>query len=282
MGLQLTLVNCVPDGPITYSAYVEYISHGRADRIETQGVLTNGSFLDFGNAIQGGTLRSSVEAPVRELYGEHRHLTLHFESANEIVGSNPSKTDIRAHLGSIEAQVTAYRESRFRQFDLAGQPVFGLPNGFGVMQPDPPSASEQIWDWKANIDEGLARFAVKANDAAGYPARVRRQFPKATDFTAQQLGLETYQRYNGGAYWQWDDQAQKWINNPPNSYADESFRIENLVRAGTPPGDWNWCLVFESNDGDPHIERGMGRCFEVQFDHIGSADTLAIHGQSSD
>ncbi|NOT27767.1 MAG: hypothetical protein HOP16_16900 [Acidobacteria bacterium] len=70
------------------------------------------------------------------------------------------------------------------------------------------------------------------------PARVRKQYRKAKDFTPEQLRLETYQRYNGGAYWEWDNGKRQWVKSPPNDYADESVRIEELVTSGRPPADW--------------------------------------------
>jgi hypothetical protein len=159
---------------------------------------------------------------------------------SSIRGVNPTKAEVKDRLSGINAQVTAYRESRFRQFDTSGLPLFGPPNGFGIMQLDTPAATaRQVWDWKTNVDAGIALFSAKANDARTYPARVRQKYPDASDFTSAQLRLETYQRYNGGAYWKWDDINKAWVKSPPNSYADESVSIETAVMSGNPPADWS-------------------------------------------
>lgn len=228
------------NGELEYSSFIEYTEHNRNDRTQTiTGRSSSLSFtINFGDVVQGGRFAISLRIPWKHTSGQTGVLQATGESS--VRGINPSKADIRGRLGSIETQVTAYRESRFRQFDASELPLFGPPNGFGVMQLDtPPATARQVWDWKANVDAGKALFNTKANDARTYPARVRQQHPDATDFTAEQLKLETYQRYNGGAYWKWDDTNKVWVKTPPNTYADESYAIEKAVVAGNPPGDWN-------------------------------------------
>jgi hypothetical protein len=230
----------VLNGEIRYSALIEYKENGRNDATQTiAGRSASLSFtINFGDVIQGGRFFIDMIVPWRHPSGQAG--ANRFAGESSVRGINPAKGDVKARLASIELQVTAYRESRFRQFDGSELPLFGPPNGFGVMQLDnPPATARQIWDWKGNVDAGMALFATKANDARTYPARVRQQYPDATDFTAAQLRLETYQRYNGGAYWKWDDVNKVWIRNPPNSYADESLAIEKSVSAGNPPADWN-------------------------------------------
>jgi hypothetical protein len=108
------------------------------------------------------------------------------------------------------------------------------------MQLDTPAPTpRQVWDWKSNVDAGAALFRQKQQDARTYPARVRQQFPDATDFNGEQLKLETYQRYNGGGYWEWDDVNKRWKGRQTNGYGDESVRIEQSVAAGAPPPEWN-------------------------------------------
>lgn len=228
------------NGELQYSSFIEYREHGRNDVTQTiTGRSASLSFtVNFGDVIQGGRFFIDLTIPWRHTSGQTG--TLHATGESSVRGINPSKSDVRSRLGLIEAQVTAYRESRFRQFDVSELPVFGPPNGFGVMQLDnPPATARQIWDWKANVDAGKALFAVKASDARTYPMRVRQQFPDAPDFTTEQLKLETYQRYNGGAYWKWDDPHKVWVSSPPNNYANESLSIERSVAAGNPPGEWN-------------------------------------------
>ena len=226
------------NGELTYSAAIEYIEHGRTDKIQVTGRSATPAFaVNFGDIIQGGRFVISLSVPWRHTNGQTGSTGTTGESS--VRGQNPSKSDIRSRLGSIEAQVTGYRESRFRQFGSDDLPLFGPPNGFGVMQLDnPPATAREVWDWKANVDAGLALFRQKAADARGYPARVRKQYPEATNFTPEQLKLETYQRYNGGAYWKWDDAQNAWTRAAPNRYGDESLALERAVSGGRPPSDW--------------------------------------------
>jgi hypothetical protein len=228
------------NGEIQYSSFIEYTEHNRNDRTQTiTGRSASLSFtVNFGDVVQGGHFSIDLTIPWKHTSGQTGIGRLTGQSS--VRGINPTKADSKARLGGIEVQVTGYRESRFRQFDSSELPLFGLPNGFGIMQLDtPPATARQVWDWKANVDAGKALFATKANDARTYPARVRQQYPDATDFTAEQLKMETYQRFNGGAYWKWDDANKKWVKSPPNNYADESLAIETAVLGGNPPGDWN-------------------------------------------
>jgi hypothetical protein len=225
---------------IIYNSWIEYKEYGRNEKSPIiQGKSRSLSFsIDYGNFVMGGIVWLKVVATVRYPNGHFGILQNTFYS--NIRGKNPTKEIIRDRLNNIELQVTAYRESRFRQFDQEGKPLFGAPNGFGIMQIDnPPATITQIWNWQLNIDAGKALWAQKTKDAETYPSRVRTQYPSATDFTPDELKLETYQRYNGGAYWKWDDQAKKWVKSPPNNYAEESIRIESLILSGNIPNDWN-------------------------------------------
>jgi hypothetical protein len=228
------------NGEASYSSFIDYREHGRNDKSHTvQGRTNTLNFsINFGAIIQGGTFHLDLTVPWRHTSGATG--VQQFQGVSSIRGVNPPKTDVRSRLSDIALQVTAYRESRFRQFAADELPLFGAPNGFGIMQLDtPPATARQVWDWKENVDAGAALFAQKKQDARTYPARVRRQFPDAVDFDAEQLKLETYQRYNGGGYWQWNDIDKRWAAGTTNGYADESRRIEMLVNAGTPPADWN-------------------------------------------
>jgi len=225
---------------IIYNSWIEYKEFGRNEKSPNiQGKSRSLSFsIDHGNVLMGGIVWLKVVATVRYPNGQFGILQNTFYS--NIRGKNPTKELILGRLVNIELQVTAYRESRFRQFDQAGKPLFGAPNGFGIMQIDnPPATITQIWNWQSNIDAGRTLWAQKAKDAVTYPSRVRKQYPKATEFTPEELKLETYQRYNGGAYWKWEDRTKKWVNSPPNNYANESIRIENLILSGNLPNDWN-------------------------------------------
>jgi len=228
-------------GEIQYSAVIEYKEHGRNDASHGASGRSGslGFTVDFGDIIQGGTFTLEMVVPLRR-DSDGATGNLRVTGTSSVRGDNPTKADVRSRLGELPLQVTAYRESRLRQFDASGLPLFGPPNGFGVMQLDtPPATARQLWDWRQNVDAGVALFRQKANEARTYPGRVRNNYPDATDFTPEQLKLETYQRYNGGGYWQWDDANKRWVVKPNNGYADESLRIEKSVADGNPPPDWN-------------------------------------------
>ena len=228
------------NGEVQYMAFIEYTEHGRTDKTApVSGRAVALAFtINFGDVLQGGQFVVDLVIPWKNASGQTG--TKQTRIQGSIRGTNPTKAAIKARLGSIELQVTAYRESRFRQFDSAGLPLFGPPHGFGVMQLDnPPATARQVWDWKTNVDAGKSLWAVKAQDATGYPSRERRKYPDVTNFTAEQLKLEIYQRYNGGAYWKWDDARKTWFKGPINSYADDAYALEQQVQAGQAPPDWS-------------------------------------------
>lgn len=236
----------VVNGEVSWTVEIRYLENGRKDYAPTlQGRMSPGRVdrvawqVDPGDMLQGGQCIVSIRVPwVHVNNPNNAGVWNQTWDQLSIRGDSPTNAEVRARLGEITCQVTAYRESRFKQFK-DGLPLYGPPNGFGIMQLDnPPATSRQLWDWKQNCDGGVSLFKQKALEAKTYPARVRKQYPKAKDFTPEQLRLETYQRYNGGAYWEWDNGKRQWVKSPPNDYADESVRIEELVISGRPPADW--------------------------------------------
>lgn len=203
----------------TYTATITYNDHGRNDQITKQGSSDSPSFsIDFGDVL-GGTFELVASIPCNADDGSST--TVPYDSSTNVLGSNPSKDDVKNALGSPEIQVIAFQESKFAQFLGNGQPLFGPPNGFGIMQLDtPPPTGFQVWNWPANVQAGLILYNQKKADAEGYPGRTKQEFPNATDFTPDQLQMETWQRYNGGHYWKWDDPNQQWVRDAPNNYAD--------------------------------------------------------------
>lgn len=162
--------------------------------------------------------------------GVHRkEVTL--QNPFRIVGLNPSKQEIRAEL-TLEEQVLAYLESRFRQFKQNRDfPLWGDPDGWGIMQVDPPSNDDQLWNWRVNVQEGKRRFQQdKVRLARSYAERVRngttwkedrtgihytdpikpnkdwyiRPYKNAEDLSDDELISEMFQRYNGGVYLRWE------------------------------------------------------------------------------
>ena|GEM_PF-4438935 len=112
-------------------------------------------------------------------------------------GENPPKAAIQQRLDNGDAEQTTWlrkiacQESLQRQFATVLNPsLFRYPGeplmssdglgGAGVMQitktdrlPEGPGLAE-LWDWRANVDEGKRVFADKLSEAQNYPEQVRR------------------------------------------------------------------------------------------------------------
>lgn len=231
---------------VQYSSVIEYNEHGRSDReVAAQGESPGTSVtLDFGNTIQGGTLTVTARLFLYKEDNGSEFGAKDLVSIINIKGRNPTKASIRERLATVQLQVIAYKESRFRQFGNDGMPLFGPPRGFGVMQIDtPPATARQIWDWHANVDAGVTLMAEKRQIAQSYLDHIRSEHQEAPAWTAEQWSLELYCLYNGGHYWLWDQESRAWSINVPNTaartYAEDAKRIEDLVNSGTPPTDWD-------------------------------------------
>jgi len=133
-----------------------------------------------------------------------------------VKGFNPDKEVVKSKL-TLQEQVLAYLESspKWTQFHDNGFPGFGADHGFGIMKVDPPSDDEQIWNWSANIAEGLDRFNnQKLTSARGYAKRIRLgtsrkdKYPIAyenvTDLSEEEIYQDAVQLYNGGHFWRWE------------------------------------------------------------------------------
>ena len=96
-----------------------------------------------------------------------------------IRGTNPGSSSVEAMFAGspwyakyIARWECGYNET-YKQFNTSGVlgpapenyrgcPNWGAPNGWGIMQLDEPAATaQQLWDWRANVREGLARLAQK-------------------------------------------------------------------------------------------------------------------------
>jgi hypothetical protein len=119
--------------------------------------------------------------------------------AGSIIGTNPNGMLVNAYLvskfnasgfGAILKQ-----ESNYRHFNGQNEPIKSFDNGYGMCQLTTPVPSyDQVWNWKRNIDGGLALFAQKYTAAIAYLSQSGRSY------TADQLKREAVCRWNGGAY----------------------------------------------------------------------------------
>lgn len=131
----------------------------------------------------------------------------------KIKATNPSQDEVSAYLATkpdaAGFEKILRHESKFKNFGATGEPIKSFDNGFGMCQLTTPAPTlDQMWNWKLNIDGGLALFAAKRGAAARYLSQSGRTY------TEDQLLREAVCRWNGGAYHVWDAAAGKWIRNP--------------------------------------------------------------------
>ena len=161
-------------------------------------------------------------------------------SVGKLLGGQISKQSVLSGI-DIPLKAIIYNETSYRkyqQFNLnnngkynpKGYPIYGYPNGFGLLQIDNPPPSElQLWNWKENRAEGQRRHDRNINLAQNYGNRIRNgnyidnkeknlykikisknniiimKYINATDLvTDEQLLKDAFQRYNSGRpYWYW-------------------------------------------------------------------------------
>jgi hypothetical protein len=244
----------ITDGTVVIAphveVYVEYTDVGRNDRTDTlaiDGEIIDPTHwrvvIDFGDRVQGGTLYVNLRVVAVNPNGQEVELVA--SDSSVVTGINPTKAEVKARLAELRFQVLAYKESRFQQFNAQGMPKANkVSKDFGIMQlhqtTNTPTA-RQIWDWKQNVDAGVALFRSKEPIVRQHFKNIRDEYPDAPELTADQLKLAYYQYYNGGFYWKWNNVAKAWqkMSAAATKYADDCLRVENLVRAGTPPADWD-------------------------------------------
>jgi hypothetical protein len=196
--------------------------------------------------------------------------------AHAVWGVNPTKQEIRDAAGDrVNVHVVFHRESRFTQFAGApadiGRTVVGPhtvlradDDGYGIGQlTNPHPTSRQLWDWRDNVADSVARLDRFRADALTYAGQVReglpwnaatgrapwpanegQAFPDAPDFTEDQLDLEMWARYNSGRRYHDYDPAsgQWWRQTHPSTgitvYAPELLAMRQQVEGGTLPRGW--------------------------------------------
>jgi hypothetical protein len=75
-----------------------------------------------------------------------------------INGMNPTAASVMTALGTNPWFIRdiAYDESKYMQFTGSGNPLFGAPHGFGIMQLDPPASQLDVFEWTQNVTDGVA------------------------------------------------------------------------------------------------------------------------------
>lgn len=152
-----------------------------------------------------------------------------------IKGTNPAAADITAYLatkaGSAGFEQIIAHEAKYKHFRDNGQPIKSFDNGYGMCQLTTPTPTfEQVWNWKHNVDGGLALFAQKRAAAITYLSQSGRSY------TDDQLRYETVCRWNGGKYHVWDQATGGWVR-PSHILCDSQT------------GNIGWDMTKEMNEG---------------------------------
>lgn len=151
-------------------------------------------------------------------------------------GQNPSPTQVTEYVETLEG-LTGFdgllaQETRTRHFiELDGEPIVSFDQGYGIAQMTHPAPSyEQAWNWKANILAGSSLFKDKVRIAKSYLGQGGRSY------TQDQLRRETFSRWNGGAYHQWDSQMGHWVR-------------RKSILCDTATGNIGWAMNKPQNAG---------------------------------
>lgn len=146
----------------------------------------------------------------------------------KILGDDPDKPQIIIYTNDNVIRAIQEFESRFNQFEInannswpyneTGWPLYGEPNGYGIMQldSDPAATERQLWNWKSNIDGGKYKFyvVIKENDTDRFLNEHQQ------NVTEEMRLKSAYQKYNfyGGEfekveryYYKWD--GKNWVEN---------------------------------------------------------------------
>ncbi len=94
----------------------------------------------------------------------------------KIVPTNPTESEIQAYINDPTLQRIARQESAMRQFN-GEQPLWSADNlgGVGLFQITNPAPTDaQVWNWKANVDAGRAKFNSARASATNFPNRMSR------------------------------------------------------------------------------------------------------------
>jgi hypothetical protein len=185
--------------------------------------------VDLGDVV-GGTLTVTVVAEKET-----------FKRSVYIRAKNPSETQVKNLLTTIENvkgfEKLLAQESKFKNFINAdNEPVVAFDGGYGLTQMTTPAPTfVQVWNWKENIQGGASLYKSKQVTAKNYLSKDHRTY------TDEQLKLETWSRWNGGAYHVWDEAKRVWTRN-------------TTIMADSATGNIGWDMTKDENKGKTEAE----------------------------
>jgi hypothetical protein len=161
-----------------------------------------------------------------------------FKRSVQIKGKNPAADSVKQFVATI-ANADGFerlleQESRFKNFIAAdGHPIVAFDKGYGMTQMTNPAPTyEQVWSWKENINAGVRLYQSKQKEAKTYLSQQSRTY------TPEQLRLETWSRWNGGAYHVWDAKDKAWKRN-------------DTLLCDSETGNIGWDMTKEGNKDKP-------------------------------
>ena len=184
----------------------------------------------------------------------------------KIQGTNPASADLTSFLATLANSLgfdrIILKESGGKHFNQSGEPVKSFDNGYGLCQLTTPVPTfEQVWNWKSNVQAGLALYASKQVAAKSYLSQGGRTF------TQDQLKYETVCRWNGGSYHEWDEEKNVWIRHP-NILCDSAcgsigWDMNDSENAGKTEAELHQrdCASYHSRPGPDAHWKYSGVCY---------------------
>lgn len=139
-----------------------------------------------------------------------------------------------------------FNETNRNEYNQSGNPIYGYPNGFGLMQIDTPPATEvQLWNWRENIEAGKQLLDEKYSIANHIYLSIKKKYSNAQNYNNTELLKQTFQLYNGGKYYYWipenakdKNSSGKWIKSTKRTYGDTAWKVYSEVSNNNFPSDW--------------------------------------------
>lgn len=149
----------------------------------------------------GGTLRVVVQV------GEHE-----FTRTVEVLAKQPGAARIKALIAEHKEPLLekiVQQESRFKHvIEKDFQPVVASDKGFGAVQLTKPKPTySEVWSWRENVLAGVRVLREKRRIAKAHLSQRGRKY------TQEMLDMETICLWNAGLYYDWDENAEKWVRN---------------------------------------------------------------------
>ena len=160
---EATITPSVDGAEFSWKLMIEHTAAGLTCRMncsETTGASWSPAFTDC-----------TADAPI---LGGEATLTAEVCEASEtrtfqIRGQNPDRGVVQAEIGADDTALhIACLESQFRQFTGSGLPLEGPSNDLGVFQIVTGRTCAHMWDWRANVAQGLAILEAGRGRAAAH------------------------------------------------------------------------------------------------------------------